>query len=192
MTGRKIFNIFGALIDGLSSIIALLPYCIREWMFRCSSSCGGRIGILIRYILIRKMAKSCGRNVSIKKHCYLHRIKGLSIGNNVCIHEGVYINAVGGLTIGDNVSIGHGSDILTFNHQWNDPSKPIKYNDIVKKSVTIGYDSWIGVGTKIMAGINIGERTIIAAGAIVTKDVKPHTMVGGCPARLIKNLDENV
>ena len=192
MTGRKIFNMFGGFIDGLSSILALLPYCIREWMFQCSNGCGGRIGILIRYLLIRKMAKSCGRNVSIKKHCYLHRIKGLSIGNNVSIHEGVYINAVGGLTIGDNVSISHGSDILTFNHQWNDPSKPIKYNDIVKKSVTIGNDSWIGVGTKIMAGVNIGERTIIAAGAIVTKDVKPHTMVGGCPARLMKKLDENV
>lgn len=191
MTGRKIFNMFGALIDGISSVVAILPYSIREWMFHCSSGIGGRIGILIRYIFIRKMAKSCGRNVSIKRHCYLYRIKGLSIGNNVCIHEGVYINAVGGLTIGDNVSIGHGTDILTFNHQWYDSSKPIKYNDIVKKSVTIGNDSWIGVGTKIMAGVNIGERTIIAAGAVVTKDVKPNTMVGGCPARLIKNLDEN-
>lgn len=182
---------FGVLIDGLSAVIALLPYCVREWMFRCSSSFGGRIGILIRYILIRKMAKSCGRNVSIKKHNYLFRIKGLSIGNNVCIHEACYINAVGGLTIGDNVSIGHGSDILTFNHQWSDPSLPIKYNEVVKKSVTIGNDVWIGVGTKIMAGVNIGDRTIVAAGAVVTKDVKSHTIVGGCPARFIKSIDEN-
>jgi len=191
MTGRKIFKVFGVFIDGLSSIIALIPYCIREWMFRFSSHFGGRFWILIRYILIRKMAKSCGQNVSIKQHNYLFRIKELSIGNNVCIHEACYINAVGGLTIGDNVSIGHGSDILTFNHQWDDTSKPIKYNDVVKKSVTIGNDVWIGVGAKIMAGVSIGERSIIAAGAVVTKDVKPHTIVGGCPARFIKNVDEN-
>ena len=191
MTGRNIFKKFGALIDGLSSIIALLPYCVREWMFRCSSSYDGRIGILIRYILIRKMAKSCGKNVSIKKHNYIYRIKELSIGNNVSIHEACYINAYGGLTIGDNVSIAHGSDILTFNHQWSDPSKPIKYNEVVKKSVTIGNDVWIGVGAKIMAGVNIGDRTIVAAGAVVTNDVKSHTIVGGCPARLIKSIDEN-
>ena len=189
MTGRKLFSMFGAFIDGLSSIIALLPYCIREWMFRCSSCFGGHFGKLIRYILIRKMAKSCGQNVSIKKHIYFYHIKELSIGNNVCIHEGVYINATGGLTIGDNVSIGHGSDILTFNHQWHDTSKPIKYNDVVKKGVKIGNDVWIGVGSKIMAGVNIGDRTIIAAGAVVTKDVNPHTIVGGCPARLIKTID---
>ena len=191
MTGRKIFKVFGVFIDGLSSIIALRPYCIREWMFRFSSHFGGRFWILIRYILIRKMAKSCGQNVSIKQHNYLFRIKELSIGNNVCIHEACYINAVGGLTIGDNVSIGHGSDILTFNHQWDDTSKPIKYNDVVKKSVTIGNDVWIGVGAKIMAGVNIGDRAIVAAGAVVTKDVKSHTIVGGCPARFIKSIDEN-
>lgn len=191
MTGRKIFNTFGVLINGLSSVIALLPYCIREWMFQSSSGIGGRIGIFIRYILIRKMAKNCGQNVSIKKNNYLFRIKNLSIGNNVCIHEACYINAVGGLTIGDNVSIGHGSDILTFNHQWHDISKPIKYNEVVKKSVTIGNDVWIGVGSKIMAGVNIGDRTIVAAGAVVTKDVKTHTIVGGCPARFIKSINEN-
>jgi len=182
---------FGVLIDGLSTVIALLPYCVREWMFRCSSSFGGHIGILIRFLLIRKMAKSCGKNVSIKKHNYIFRIKGLSIGNNVCIHEACYINAVGGLTIGDNVSIGHGSDILTFNHQWSDPSLPIKYNEVVKKSVTIGNDVWIGVGAKIMAGVNIGDRAIVAAGAVVTKDVKSHTIVGGCPAHFIKSIEEN-
>ncbi len=191
MTGRKIFNMFGALIDGLSSVVALLPYCVREWMFRCSSSFGGRFGILTRYILIRKMAKSCGKNVSIKKHNYLFYIKELSIGNNVSIHEACYINAFGGLTIGNNVSISHGTDILTFNHQWHDQLKPIKYNDVVKKSVTIGNDVWIGVGAKIMAGVNIGDRTVVAAGAVVTKDVNTHTIVGGCPARFIKSIDEN-
>ena len=189
MTGRKLFRMFGAFIDGMSSVVALLPYCIREWMFNFSSHFGGRFWVLTRYILIRKMAKSCGQNVSIKKHIYLFHIKELSIGNNVCIHEGVYINAAGGLTIGDNVSIGHGSDILTFNHQWYDPSTPIKYNDVVKKGVTIGNDVWIGVGAKIMAGVNIGDRTIVAAGAVVTKDVMSHTIVGGCPARLIKTIN---
>ena len=157
-------------------------------MFRSCCGVGGFGGEFLRYVLFSKLIKQCGNNVRIKKHVYFYDIKAMKCGDNVSFHEMCYVSAVGGLTIGNDVSIAHGTSILTTNHTWYDDSKPIKYNDVIFKSVLIGDDVWVGCGVKIMAGVTIGRRSIIAAGAVVTKDVDDFTLVGGCPAIVIKSL----
>lgn len=189
ITGRSVFDKLGFLISFFASCISVLPYWLRYKMFKLACRHGGgNLGILVRYILFSKLVKSCGRNVKIMRDVCLYDIKDIICGDNVSIHEMCYINGLGGLIIGNAVSIAHGSSILTVNHTWEDDSKPIKYNKVIKKSVKIGDDVWIGCGTRIMAGVNIGNRTVVAAGSVVTKNVENNTIVGGCPARIIKRI----
>lgn len=189
MTGRSLFNSFSVLIRIIASGLLIFPYDVRLYFFRLSCQhLGGKIGVFLRYVLFSKLIKSCGKNVKIMRNVYFYDIKDIVCGDNVSIHEMCYINGLGGLIIGNDVSIAHGSSILTTNHTWEDDSKPIKYNKVIKKSVIIGDDVWIGCGTRIMAGVKIGNRTVVAAGSVVTKNVENNTIVGGCPARIIKRI----
>lgn len=188
MTGREIFERLGTLIHIATALISFLPYGLRKLMYRLFSGMGGKTGELLRYVVFHELVKECGKNVVIKKHVYFYDIKEMVCGSNVSFHEMCYISAVGGLKIGDDVSIAHGSSILTTNHTWNDKTKPIKYNKVTMNPVIIDDDVWIGCGVRILAGVHIGKRSIVAAGAVVTKDVDKNTLVGGCPAKKIKNI----
>ena len=191
MTGRKLFKRFSALIHIGTRIISITPYSFRLFLFRSMNGVGGKIGELLRYIVFHELVKECGTNVVIKKHVYLYDISEMVCGSNVSIHEMCYLNGYGGLIIGNDVSIAHGSSILTTNHTWADMETPIKYNDVKKRPVVIDGDVWIGCGVRVLAGVHIGERSIVAAGAVVTKDVDSGTLVGGCPARQIKKLNSD-
>ena len=99
-----------------------------------------------------------------------------------------YIDGYGGLTIGNNVSIAHATSVLTTNHTWADTSIPIKYNPETLGPVVIEDDVWLGAGVRVLAGITIAKRAIVAAGAVVNKNVQSNCIVGGIPARVIKNI----
>lgn len=188
MTGRSFFLKMGGIIAILSSLIALLPRSIRESLFVFFRGTHGKKGILIRYLLFRKLVKSCGENVVIYEDAYILSLDQIECGDNVSIHEMSYIEAKGGLSIGNDVAIAHNASILTTNHAWDNPEVPIKYNPIKKRPVKICDDCWIGCGARIMPGITIGKRSVVAAGAVVTKDVSSHTIVAGLPAKLLKNI----
>ena len=104
------------------------------------------------------------------------------IGNNVLISWGVTI-------------VDHNSHPLSSNKRENDVTlwKENKkdWSEVVIKPVVIGDNAWIGFNAIILKGVNIGEGAVVAAGSVVTKDVLPHTIVGGNPARLIRGLDEH-
>lgn len=121
-----------------------------------------------------------GQNVEIR--CW----QMLSLGNNVSIHRGCYLDASGGIEVGDDVSIAHQTSILSANHTWDDPMIPIKENPVKLESVIIQNDVWIGCGCRIMSGVTVFSRSVVAAGSVVTKDVPSHTLVGGVPAKQIK------
>lgn len=110
------------------------------------------------------------------------------MGNNVSVHPFCYIDGEGGIDIGNNVSIAHNVSILSFNHTWQNQSAPIKYNPKIYKPVQISDDVWIGCGVRIMAGVKISKRCVIAAGSVVTKDCSENGLYGGIPAKLIKML----
>jgi len=112
--------------------------------------------------------------------------KNLRIGNEVDLAWGVIITTKGGVEIGDRTLIGYRTQILSSNHIIPANRKRIFEEGHVLKRITIGKDVWIGANCVITAGVNIGEGAVVAAGSVVTKNVEPFTIVGGVPARMIK------
>ncbi|MDO4319546.1 MAG: DapH/DapD/GlmU-related protein [Bacteroidales bacterium] len=110
--------------------------------------------------------------------------KNLHIGRRVFINSGCKFQDQGGIYIGDDVLIGHNCLIATINH---DPD-PDRRADMTFAPVHIADKVWIGANATILPGVTIGYGAIIAAGAVVTKDVAPRTVVAGVPAHFIKNI----
>ncbi|WP_229660717.1 acyltransferase [Marmoricola endophyticus] len=102
------------------------------------------------------------------------------------IHPFCYLDGTGGLRIGDDVSIAHAVSIMTTNHTWDSSDVPIRDQAVSEAPTRIGSDVWIGAGARVMAGITIGDHAVVAAGAIVTRDVAPSDVVAGIPAVVIK------
>ncbi|MFZ3134751.1 acyltransferase [Methanothrix sp.] len=94
------------------------------------------------------------------------------------------------LVIGKNVAIGPRTTIIT--HSDPSPSRLVKFYPIIDKEVIIEEDVWIGANVTILPGVRIGRCSVVAAGSVVTKDVKPFTIVAGSPARPIKQLYLNL
>ena len=114
--------------------------------------------------------------------------KNISFGKNVFINAGCHFQDQGGITIGDGVLIGHNVVLATANHAL-EPSKSRKLN---YKPIVIGDNVWIGSNSVILQGVTIGQWAVVAAGAVVTKDVEPYTVVGGIPAKFIRKVEDDL
>jgi len=139
-----------------------------------------------KYFLISMGAK-IGKWVTFYPGIKIGFPKNLKIGNHVDLAWGVIITTKGGVEIGDRTLIGYRTQILSANHEI--PSNRGKIFDAghIPKKITIENDVWIGANCIITAGVVIGEGAIVAAGSVVTKYVEPFTVVGGIPAKLIKD-----
>lgn len=113
----------------------------------------------------------------------------VSIGRGSFLNFGVWIEASRQVTIGKNVGIGHQVMICTSTHEIG-PSGH-RAGTPYGKPVTIGDGAWIGARATILPGVTVGAGAIVAAGAVVAQDVPPNTMVGGVPAKFIKELDKD-
>lgn len=109
----------------------------------------------------------------------------IKVGKNVFINHACSFLDMGGITIEDDVQIGPRVNLITENH----PVDPSKRKHLDLKSVHIKRNVWIGAGATILPGVTVGENSIVAAGAVVNKDVPANTIVGGIPAKMIKQLD---
>lgn len=105
------------------------------------------------------------------------------IGNNVMIMPDCLMMSRGGITIDDDVMIAANVQLISNNHDLHD--HPL----LLCKPVHICRNAWIGAGATILPGVTVGENAVVAAGAVVTKDVAENTIVGGNPAKFIKNID---
>lgn len=110
--------------------------------------------------------------------------KNIHLGGNVFINSGCRFQDQGGIYIGDNVLIGHNVVLATLNHEEN----PLKRGNLIPSPINIGNDVWIGSNATILPGVTIGDGAIIAAGAVVTRDVEKNTIVGGVPAKYIRDV----
>lgn len=109
-------------------------------------------------------------------------------GKNIHVGENVFINSIctmqdqGGIYIGDDVLIGHNVSLVTLNHGFEIENRA----DLHPSPIHIGNSVWIGSNVTVLPDVTIGDGAIVAAGAVVSRDVKPKTIVGGVPAELIK------
>ncbi len=188
MRGRQLFAVFRPVIRLGIGILHLCPRGLARALFTGIRHLPGRIGIGLRYILLKRLCKSCGECVAMFEGVFLTHLEHADIGSNVSIHPMCYIDAIGGLTIGDDVSIAHASTIMSSNHDFTSPGIDIRSASVIKSAVRIENDVWVGAGVRILAGCHIGSRTVIAAGAVVTRDVPSHSVSAGVPAKIIKSL----
>tara|TARA_R110002096_G_scaffold373060_1_gene566586 strand:- start:1393 stop:1962 length:570 start_codon:yes stop_codon:yes gene_type:complete len=187
-TGREKIKKLNWLIQILVKINGILPQVINKRLFIVFRNVSGNIGLLIRYIILKNLVLKFGSNVSIHEGVYLKGLENMSFGNNVSVHSMCYIDGSGGLKIGNDVSIAHASTIMTTSHTYQDTDVPIKYNSATQDPVEIKDDVWIGCGCRILSGVTINTRSVIAAGAVINKNVEANTIVGGVPGKLIKKI----
>lgn len=125
------------------------------------------------------MGVKIGAGSSIHLSVYLNRNQ-IIIGENSVINRRCYLDGRGGIIVADNVSVSPEVNLITASHDPNDPE--FKY---ITGQITIEDFVWIGTRAIILPGVRIGKGAVIAAGAVVHKDVEPFTIVGGIPAKVI-------
>ncbi|MCL3851847.1 sugar O-acetyltransferase [Parabacteroides sp. GYB001] len=111
--------------------------------------------------------------------------KNIQVGKNVFINACCHFQDHGGVTIGDDCQIGHNVVFATLNHGLTPEDRKTTY----PAPIVLGKNVWIGSNATILQGVTIGDNAIVAAGAVVTKDVAANTIVGGVPAKFIRNIE---
>jgi acetyltransferase-like isoleucine patch superfamily enzyme len=132
-------------------------------------------------LLTRKY--SFGKNVRISNNCKFHG--PVTVGNNVYFNYNIELRS--NTIIGDNVSIGPNTLIISDSHEVGDGTNRAGKDIFTKISIQNG--CWIAARVTILGGVTIGSGSIVAAGAVVTKDIPPNCLVGGVPARILKKLE---
>ena len=112
--------------------------------------------------------------------------KNIHIGRQVFINMGCKFQDQGGIFIDDGVLIGHNVVLATLNHAM----PPERRSDMLPAPIRIGKRVWIGSNATVLPGVTIGDGAVVAAGAVVTKDVPANTVVGGVPAKVIHYIHE--
>ncbi len=140
----------------------------------------------LREIMGRLIGKQVDDTFRLFPPFYTDLGKNITVGKNVFINSGCHFQDQGGITIGNDVLIGHNVVLATINHDLA-PSQNRKNH---YAPITISNNVWIGSNATILPGIRIGEWAVVAAGAVVTKNVEPYTVVGGNPAKLIKTVEK--
>lgn len=150
-------------------------------LFRPTPSRGLRIFDLWRVFLLRLWGARIGEYSSVKNSVRIWQPWNLEVGDWTVISEDCEIYNVDIIRIGNRVDISSGVYLCTAGH---DIESPIM--ELTHAPITIGDDVWIAARSILLQGVTVGDGGIVAAGAIVTKDVEPWTVVGGNPARCLK------
>lgn len=112
---------------------------------------------------------------------------GLKVGDRSNIGAYSYIGCSGYIEIGNDVMMGPRVNLMAENHNFTETDIPMKQQGVTRSFIKIEDDCWLGVGSTVLAGVTIGRGSIVAAGAVVSKDVPPYSIVGGVPAKIIKS-----
>ena len=139
--------------------------------------------------VIRELLGAAGENVAIMPIFHCDNGKNIRVGKNFLANYDVTILDIAPVTIGDYVMIGPNTLIATVNHPIS--ARGRRNHRGIAKPVTIGNDVWIGGNVTILPGVKIGNNVIIAAGAVVTKNIPDNCIAGGVPARVINEIEND-
>lgn len=138
----------------------------------------------IRSLLSQITGSAIDESVAIFTPLHINYGKHTKIGKNVFINFDCVFLDLGGITIEDNVLIAPKVSLLSEGH----PLAPESRQSLIPGHIHIKKNAWIGAGATILPGVTIGENSVVAAGAVVSKDVPDNTVVGGIPAKVMKSI----
>lgn len=139
----------------------------------------------IRELMSRLTGKAIPDSFNMFPPFYTDCGVNLHIGENVFFNSGCRFQDQGGIYIGDGCLIGHNVVLATINHDFD----PANRGTNLPAPIRIGKNVWIGANATVLPGVTIGDNAVIAAGAVVTRDVSANTIVAGVPAKLIRRID---
>lgn len=111
--------------------------------------------------------------------------QNITVGKNVFLNSGCRFQDQGGIVLGDGTLIGHNVVLATLNHHED----PAKRHILRPAPIVLGKNVWIGANATVLPGVTIGDGSIVAAGAVVTRDLPPGVIAGGVPARIIRKIE---
>ncbi len=126
------------------------------------------------------------KNIYLMPGCKFENIRDMQLGNYIFINHNTVFSTPHGMKIGNYVMIGPYCLFASVKHGFEDWKKPMIFQPVSESAITIENDVWIGAKVTVIGGVTIGNGAIVAAGSVVTKDVKPYSIVGGVPAKLIR------
>lgn len=138
----------------------------------------------VRNLLSRLFGKTVDESFRVFPPFYTDFGKNITVGKNVFINACCHFQDHGGVSLGDGCQIGHNVVFATLNHGLAPEDRQTTY----PAPITLGKNVWVGSNSTILQGVTIGDNVVIAAGAVVTKDVPENTIVGGVPARIIRKI----
>jgi acetyltransferase-like isoleucine patch superfamily enzyme len=160
-----------------------------------NAAIGGLITFYVRmkYFFARLRSLAIGfKLANFHKHIYLmpgckfENVRDMQLGNYIFINHDSVFSTPHGMKIGNYVMIGPNCLFASVKHGFEDWKKPMIFQPVSEAPITIENDVWIGAKVTVLGGVTIGNGSIVAAGSVVTKDVKPYSIVGGVPAKLIR------
>lgn len=167
-------------------LFLIIYYGLAQHLPSSYSIWGGKFWNMIRIFCCRRIFKYCGKVSTIDRHAYFGNGRNVEIGD----YSGIGANCVvpNNIIIKKYVMMAPWVHILSNNHTFSDTEKPMCFQGYTKKETPtiIDDDCWLGTRVILTHGHHIGRGSILAAGAVVTKDVEPYSIVGGNPAKLIK------
>lgn len=158
---------------------------LEQWCGGLARSLPSVLGFGVRYALYRLLFARLEGFCFIYPGAYLTHTYGIRAGKNLHVNGGAFFDGRGGLTLGSNVLVGPNAVLLSSQHHWSDPSRPIVLQGHRLAPTHIGDDVWIGANVVIVPGVTIATGTVVGAGSVVTSDTQPYTIVAGVPARHI-------
>ena len=181
---RKIMNTGEEV--GTDSEVRILMHQLSQEALRITAELNGSYHTPdeIRRIMERLTGRSIDPSFGLFPPFYTDCGKNIKLGKHVFINSGCKFQDQGGIKIDDGALIGHNAVLATLNHN----PEPEKRDNLLPAPIHIGKRVWLGANVTILPGVTIGDNAIVAAGAVVAKDVQPNTVVGGVPAKFIKQI----
>jgi len=194
----------------LIRIVKKIAYEVITWLNNLINIMPGSIGVLLRRLIYKSFLNNCGKKLTLDPNVQITGFKNINLGNYVQVSKNSSIHAHnngkiiigdrfgmntnstigaadgGEIIIGNDVMIAQNVVIRASDHEFKDIQIPISQQGHRGGKILIGDGCWIAANVVITANVVIGEHSIVAAGAVVTSNIEPYSIVGGVPAKLIR------